>query len=52
MRVGITVKAGAGLRMVGTPVRNTPRKAGIVNPRAASNVKTASRSSNFTEEFS
>jgi hypothetical protein len=49
MRAGIAVKAGKGLKIVGTPDRKSPIEAGINNPKAVSNVITVPRRSNFTE---
>jgi hypothetical protein len=48
MRAGITVKAGKGLKIVGTPDRKSPIEAGINNPNAVSNVTTVPRRSTFT----
>jgi hypothetical protein len=49
MKAGSTVKAGRGLKIVGTPDRKSPIEAGIINPRAVSNVITVPRRLNFTD---
>jgi hypothetical protein len=38
MKAGSTVKAGRGLKIVGTPDRKSPIEAGIINPKAVSKV--------------
>jgi hypothetical protein len=48
MRAGITVKAGKGLKIVGTPDRKSPIEAGINNPNAVSNITTVPGRSTFT----